>query len=48
MQQIAITQLTPQDLKQLIKEVIQARISSFEDSLSNTEVDRLNIGRRLL
>ena len=42
MQQIAITQLTPQDLKQIIKEVIQEELASFEDSLSNTEVDRLN------
>jgi len=42
MQQIAITQLTPQDLKQLIKEVIQEELASYEDSLSNTEVDRLN------
>ena len=29
MQQIAITQLTPQDLKQLIKEVIQQELSSL-------------------
>jgi len=42
MQQIAITQLTPQDLKQIIKEVIQEELASYEDSLSNTEVDRLN------
>ena len=42
MQQIAITQLTPQDLKQLIKEVIQEVLASYEESLSNTEVDRLN------
>ena len=42
MQQIAITQLTPQDLKQLIKEVIQQERASYEESLSNTEVDRLN------
>lgn len=42
MQQIAITQLTPQDLKQLIKEVIQEERTSYDDSLSNTEVDRLN------
>ena len=42
MQQIAITQLTPQDLKQLIKEVIQEELASYEDSLINTEVDRLN------
>jgi hypothetical protein len=42
MQQIAITQLTPQDLKQLIKEVIQEELASFEESLSHTEVDRLN------
>lgn len=42
MQQIAITQLTPQDLKQLIKEVIQEELASYEESLSNTEVDRLN------
>ena len=42
MQQIAITQLTPQDLKQLIKEVIQQELALLEDSLSNTEVDRLN------
>ena len=42
MQQIAITQLTPQDLKQLIKEVVQQELSSLTDSLSNTEVDRLN------
>jgi hypothetical protein len=42
MQQIAITQLTPQDLKQLIKEVIQEELVSYEESLSNTEVDRLN------
>jgi len=42
MQQIAITQLTPQDLKQLIKEVIQEELASYEESLGNTEVDRLN------
>lgn len=42
MQQIAITQLTPQDLKQLIKEAIQQERASYDDSLSNTEVDRLN------
>ena len=42
MQQIAITQLTPQDLKQLIKEAIQEELASYEESLSNTEVDRLN------
>ena len=42
MQQIAITQLTPQDLKQLIKEVVQQELSSLTDSLINTEVDRLN------
>ena len=42
MQQIAITQLTHQDLKQLIKEVIQEELASFEESLSHTEVDRLN------
>ena len=42
MQQIAITQLTPQDLKQLIKEVIQKELASYEESLSNTEADRLN------
>jgi len=42
MQQIAITQLTPQDLKQLIKEVVQQELSSLTDSLSNTETDRLN------
>ena len=42
MQQIAITQLTPQDLKQLIKEVVQQELLSLTDSLSNTEVDRLN------
>ena len=42
MQQIAITQLTPQDLKQLIKEAVQQELSSLTDSLSNTEVDRLN------
>ena len=42
MQQIAITQLTPQDLKQLIKEAIQQERASYEESLSNTEVDRLN------
>lgn len=42
MQQIAITQLTPQDLKQLIKEVIQEELASYEESLSNTKVDRLN------
>ena len=42
MQQIAITQLTPQDLKQLIREVVQQELSSLTDSLSNTEVDRLN------
>ncbi len=43
MQQIAITQLTPQDLKQLIREVVQEELSiPYADSLSNTEVDRLN------
>ncbi len=42
MQQIAITQLTPQDLNQLIKEAIQQERASYEESLSNTEVDRLN------
>lgn len=42
MQQIVITQLTPQDLKQLIREVVQQELSSLTDSLSNTEVDRLN------
>ena len=42
MRQIAITQLTPQDLKQLIKEAIQQERASYEESLSNTEVDRLN------
>ena len=42
MQQIAITQLTPQDLKQLIKEAIQQDRASYEESLSNNEVDRLN------
>ena len=42
MQQIAITKLTPQDLKQLIKEAIQQERASYDDSLSNTEVDRLN------
>ena len=42
MQQIAITQLTPQDLKQLIKEAFQQELPSYEESLSNTEVDRLN------
>jgi len=42
MQQIAITQLTPQDLKQLIKEAIQEELASYEESLSKTEVDRLN------
>jgi len=42
MQQIAITQLTPQDLKQLIKEAVQQELSSLTDSLSNTEVNRLN------
>lgn len=42
MQQIAITQLTPQDLKQLIKEAIQEELASFEESLSHTELDRLN------
>ena len=42
MQQIAITQLTPQDLKQLIKEAVKQELSSLTDSLSNTEVDRLN------
>ena len=42
MQQIAITQLTPQDLKQLIKEAFQQELTSYEESLSNTEVDRLN------
>ena len=42
MQQIAITQLTPQDLKQLIKEAIQQERASYEESLSNNEVDRLN------
>ena len=42
MQQIAITQLTPQDLKQLIKEVIQEELASYDDSHSNNEIDRLN------
>ena len=42
MQQIAITQLTPQDLKQLITEAIQEELASYEESLSKTEVDRLN------
>ena len=42
MQQIAITQLTPQDLKQLIKEVVQQELSSLTDSLSNTKIDCLN------
>ena len=42
MQQIAITQLTPQDLKQLIKEAVQQERASYEESLSNNEVDRLN------
>ena len=42
MQQIAITQLTPQDLKQLIKEAIQQERASYEESHSNNEVDRLN------
>ena len=42
MQQIAITQLNPQDLKQLIKEVVQQELSSLTDSLSNTEIDHLN------
>ena len=30
------------DLKQLIKEAIQQERASYEDSLSNTEVDHLN------
>lgn len=42
MQQIAITQLTPQDLKQLIKEVIQEELASYDDSHSNNEIDHLN------
>ena len=42
MQQIAITQLTHQDLKQLIKEAFQQERASYEESLTNTEVDRLN------
>ncbi len=42
MQQIAITQLNPQDLKQLIKEVVQQELSFLTDSLINTEIDRLN------
>jgi len=42
MQQIALTQLSPQDLKQLIKEAIQQERASYEESLTNTEVDRLN------
>tara|TARA_B100000497_G_C7262878_1_gene185788 strand:+ start:89 stop:385 length:297 start_codon:yes stop_codon:yes gene_type:complete len=42
MQQIAITQLTPQDLKQLIKEVIQEERASYDYSHINTEIDHLN------
>lgn len=42
MQQIAITQLSPQDLKQLIKEVIRDERTSNHDSLSDNELDRLN------
>ena len=42
MQQIAITQLSPKDLKQLIKEVIRDERASNDDSLSDNELDRLN------
>lgn len=42
MQQIAITQLSPQDLKQLIKEVIRDERTSNDDSLNDNELDRLN------
>jgi hypothetical protein len=42
MQQIAITQLTPQDLKQLIKDVIKEELASHVNSESNAELDRLN------
>ena len=42
MQQIAITQLTPQDLKQLIKEVIKEELASLVNSDNSAELDRLN------
>ena len=42
MQQIAITQPTPQDLKQLIKDVIKEELASLVNSDSNAELNRLN------
>jgi len=42
MQQIALTQLSPQDLKQLIKEVVQQELSSVTDSIKKVETDHLN------
>jgi hypothetical protein len=42
MQHIALTQLSPQDLKQLIKEVVQQELSSLTDSITKVETDHLN------
>ena len=42
MQQIAITQLNPQDLKQLIKEVINEELASLVNSNKIDDQDCLN------
>ena len=42
MQQIAITQLTPQDLKQLVKDVIKEELASLVNSNHSGDQDRLN------
>ena len=42
MQQIAVTQLTPQDLKQLIREVVQDERASYVNSNDLAKADRLN------
>ena len=42
MQQIAITQLTPQDLKQLIKQVINEELASLVNSNKIDDQDCLN------
>lgn len=42
MQQIAITQLTPQDLKQLVKDVIKEELAFLVASNNSVDQDRLN------
>ena len=42
MQQIAVTQLTPQNLKQLIREVVQDERASYVNSNDLAKADRLN------